>query len=68
MKKFFLLGAIVLLGSLSMWATDADKHKSESGHYLYFKNTGDAWNAVYLRIGRADHVHTRAFTRIGDSD
>ena len=68
MKKLFLLGTIVLLGSLSMWATDADKHKSEPGHYLYFKNTGNAWNAVYLRIGRADHVHTRAFTRIGDSD
>ena len=63
MKKFLLLGALALLGSLSMWASD-----SESGHYLYFKNTDNAWNAVYLRIGRADHVYTRAFTRIGDSD
>ncbi len=63
MKKFLLLGALALLGSLSMWASD-----SESGHYLYFKNSSNAWNAVYLRIGRADHVHTRAFTRIGDSD
>ena len=63
MKKFFLLGAIALLGSLSMWASD-----SQSGHYLYFKNTDNAWNAVYLRIGRNDHVYTSAFTRIGDSD
>ena len=68
MKKIFLLGTIVLLGSLSMWATDAGKYKSSPGHYLYFKNTANAWNAVYLRIGRADHVHTKAFTRIGDSD
>lgn len=43
-------------------------HRCESGHYLYFKNKGNAWNAVYLRIGRSDHVYTRAFTRIGDSD
>ncbi len=43
-------------------------HRCESGHYLYFKNTGNAWNAVYLRIGRSDHVYTEAFTRIGDSD
>lgn len=43
-------------------------YRSESGHHLYFKNTGKAWNAVYLRIGRSDHVYTRAFTRIGDSD
>ena len=43
-------------------------YRSESGHYLYFKNTGHAWDAVYLRIGRADHVYTKAFTRIGDSD
>ena len=63
MKKIFLLGAIALLSSLSLWASD-----SESGHYLYFKNTGNAWEAVYLRIGRADHVYSRAFTRIGDSD
>ncbi|MBQ2067857.1 MAG: hypothetical protein II457_02930 [Paludibacteraceae bacterium] len=43
-------------------------YRSESGHYLYFKNTDNAWNAVYLRIGRSDHVYTEAFTRIGDSD
>lgn len=45
-------------------------YRSESGHHLYFKNknSGDAWNAVYLRIGRSDHVYTGAFTRIGDSD
>ena len=43
-------------------------HRCESGHYLYFKNTGNAWNAVYLRIGRSDHVYTEAFTRIGDSE
>lgn len=43
-------------------------YRSESGHYLYFKNTDNAWDAVYLRIGRSDHVYTEAFTRIGDSD
>ena len=43
-------------------------HRCESGHYLYFKNKGNAWNAVYLRIGRSDHVYTEAFTRIGDSE
>ena len=66
--KSCLIFALVAMGSLSLWATDAGKYKSSSGHYLYFKNTGHAWDSVYLRIGRADHVYTRAFTRIGDSD
>ena len=43
-------------------------YNSESGHYIYFHNSGSAWNNVYLRIGRNDHVHARPFTRLGESD
>lgn len=43
-------------------------YNSESGHYIYFHNSGSVWNHVYLRIGRNDHVHTRPFTRLGESD
>lgn len=43
-------------------------YDSESGHYIYFKNTDNAWTNVYLRIGRANHVHTKPFEAIEDTD
>lgn len=61
--KSCLIFALVAMGSLSAWAAD-----SKPGHWLYFKNTNKAWTNVYLRIGRADHVYTKPFTRIGASD
>ena len=61
--KLMIALALVAMGSLSTWAAD-----SEPGHWLYFQNTNNAWANVYLRIGRADHVYTKAFTRIGDSN
>lgn len=61
--KSCLIFALVAMGSLSAWAAD-----SESGHWLYFKNTNKAWTNVYLRIGRSDNVYTKPFTRIGASD
>lgn len=43
-------------------------YDSKSGHYIYFKNTDNAWTNVYLRIGRADHVYTQAFEPIAGTD
>lgn len=43
-------------------------YDSEPGHYIYFKNTGDKWTNVCLRIGRADHVYTKAFEQIEGTD
>ena len=43
-------------------------YDSERGHYIYFKNTDDAWTNVYLRIGRADHVQTKVFEEIEGTD
>ena len=43
-------------------------YDSKSGHYIYFKNTNKAWTNVYLRIGRADHVYTKAFEAIEGTD
>ena len=43
-------------------------YDSESGHYIYFKNTDNAWTNVYLRIGRADHVYTKPFEAIEGTD
>lgn len=43
-------------------------YDSRSGHYIYFKNTDNAWTNVYLRIGRADHVHTKPFEAIEGTD
>lgn len=43
-------------------------YDSKSGHYIYFKNTDNAWINVYLRIGRADHVYTQAFEPIAGTD
>lgn len=43
-------------------------YRSMSAAALYFKNTGNAWSNVYLRIGRADHVYAKAFTRIADTE
>lgn len=43
-------------------------YDSERGHYIYFKNTDNAWTNVYLRIGRADHVYTKAFEAIEGTD
>ena len=63
MTKPLVLFVLVAMGSLSAWAAD-----SKPGHWLYFKNTNKAWTNVYLRIGRADHVYTKPFTRIGASD
>ena len=45
-----------------------NNYKSESGHWIYFKNTDNAWTNVYLRIGRADHVHTKPFEAIEGTD
>lgn len=43
-------------------------YDSKSGHYIYFKNTDNAWTNVYLRIGRADHVYTKEFEPIAGTD
>ena len=43
-------------------------YDSKSGHYIYFKNTDNAWTNVYLRIGRADHVYTKPFEAIEGTD
>lgn len=43
-------------------------YDSKPGHYIYFKNTDNAWTNVYLRIGRADHVYTDAFEPIAGTD
>ena len=43
-------------------------YDSKSGHYIYFKNTDNAWTNVYLRIGRADHVYIKPFEAIEGTD
>lgn len=45
-----------------------NNYKSEPGHWIYFKNTDKKWSNVYLRIGRADHVYTKAFEQIEGTD
>jgi hypothetical protein len=45
-----------------------NNYKSEPGHWIYFKNTDNKWTNVFLRIGRADHVYTKAFERIVGTD
>ena len=45
-----------------------NNYKSEPRHWIYFKNTDNAWTNVYLRIGRADHVHTKPFEAIEGTD
>lgn len=45
-----------------------NNYKSEPGHWIYFKNTDKKWSNVYLRIGRADHVLTKAFEAIEGTD
>ena len=45
-----------------------NNYKSERGHWIYFKNTDKKWSNVYLRIGRADHVYTKAFEQIEGTD
>ena len=45
-----------------------NNYKSERGHWIYFKNTDNKWTNVFLRIGRADHVYTKAFEPIAGTD
>ena len=45
-----------------------NNYKSEHGHWIYFKNTDNAWANVYLRIGRTDHVYTKVFEQIEGTD
>ena len=63
--KSCLILVMAAICSLNAWA---DGYKSTSSYWLYFKNTNNAWSNVYLRIGRSNHVYTKAFTRIGDSE
>lgn len=45
-----------------------NNYKSEPRHWIYFKNTDNKWTNVFLRIGRADHVYTKAFEQIEGTD
>ena len=51
-----------------LFVSEGQEYTSEPGHWIYFKNTDNAWSNVYLRIGRADHVYTQAFEQIAGTD
>ena len=51
-----------------LFVSEGQDYTSEPGHWIYFKNTDKKWSNVYLRIGRADHVHTQAFEQIAGTD
>ena len=51
-----------------LFVSEGQDYTSEPGHWIYFKNTDKKWSNVYLRIGRADHVHTQAFEPIAGTD
>ena len=51
-----------------LFVSEGQDYTSEPGHWIYFKNTDKKWSNVYLRIGRADHVHTQAFEQIPGTD
>ncbi len=51
-----------------LFVSEGQEYTSEPGHWIYFKNTDKKWSNVYLRIGRADHVYTKAFEPIAGTD
>ena len=51
-----------------LFVSEGQDYTSEPGHWIYFKNTDKKWSNVYLRIGRADHVYTKAFEPIAGTD
>ena len=51
-----------------LFVSEGQEYTSEPEHWIYFKNTDKKWSNVYLRIGRADHVYTKAFEPIAGTD
>lgn len=69
-KKFSVTaGTYTLMLDLKSKVLRVGKYyASEPGHWIYFKNTDKKWSNVCLRIGRSDHVLTKAFEAIEGTD